>query len=78
MLVPPNDVFAEYLLQLSLLAMFVERVMTEAYTLIGGDYAELGERLEAGAGSSTMPQKVNPNMLCQLLPMPLDCVALPH
>ena len=64
MLVPGrtmNDVFAEYLLQLSLLAMFVERVMTEAYTLIGGDYAELGERLEAGAvGSSTMPQKVNP------------------
>jgi len=64
MLVPGrtvNDVFAEYLLQLSLLAMFVERVMTEAYTLIGQDYAELGERLEAGAiGSSTMPQKVNP------------------
>ena len=64
MLVPGrtmNDVFAEYLLQLSLLAMFVERVMTEALYINGGDYAELGERLEAGAvGSSTMRQKVNP------------------
>ncbi len=56
-----NDVFAEYLLQLSLLAMGIERIMTEAYTLIGQDYGELGERLDAGAvGSSTMPQKVNP------------------
>lgn len=64
MLVPGrtiNDVFTDYLLQLSLLAMGVERIMTEAYTLIGQDYGELGERLDAGAvGSSTMPQKVNP------------------
>ena len=56
-----NDVFAEYLLQLSMLGMCIERVMTEAYTLIGQDYGELGERLDDGAiGSSTMPQKVNP------------------
>ena len=56
-----NDVFTEYLLQLSLLGMHLERVMTESYTLIGQDYGELGERLDAGAiGSSTMPQKVNP------------------
>jgi 3-carboxy-cis,cis-muconate cycloisomerase len=59
-----NDVFAEYLLQLSLLAMGIERAMTEAYTLIGQDYAELAERLDAGAvGSSTMPQKVNPKFV---------------
>ena len=56
-----NDVFAEYLVQLSMLGMCIERVMTEAYTLIGQDYGELGERLDNGAiGSSTMPQKVNP------------------
>ena len=56
-----NDVFTEYLLQLSMLGMYLERVMTESYTLIGQDYGELGERLDAGAiGSSTMPQKVNP------------------
>lgn len=56
-----NDVFAEYLMQLSMLGMCIERVMTEAYTLIGQDYGELGERLDDGAiGSSTMPQKVNP------------------
>lgn len=56
-----NDVFAEYLVQLSMLGMYLERVMTEAYTLIGQDYGELGERLDDGAiGSSTMPQKVNP------------------
>ena len=56
-----NDVFVEYLLQLSLLGMHIERVMTECYTLIGGDYGELGERLESETiGSSTMPQKVNP------------------
>ena len=56
-----NDVFAEYLVQLSMLGMCIERVMTEAYTLIGQDYGELGERLDDGAiGSSTMPQKVNP------------------
>ena len=56
-----NDVFVEYLLQLSMLGMCIERVMTEAYTLIGQDYGELGERLDDGAiGSSTMPQKVNP------------------
>ena len=56
-----NDVFTEYLLQLSLLGMHLERVMIESYTLIGQDYGELGERLDAGAiGSSTMPQKVNP------------------
>jgi 3-carboxy-cis,cis-muconate cycloisomerase len=56
-----NDVFAEYLVQLSMLGMYIERVMTEAYTLIGQDYGELGERLDDGAiGSSTMPQKVNP------------------
>ena len=56
-----NDVFAEYLVQLSMLGMCIERVMTEAYTLIGQDYGELGERLDDGTiGSSTMPQKVNP------------------
>jgi len=64
MLVPSrtmNDVFVEYLLQLSLLAMFVERVMIEAYTLMGGDFGELSENLgEDAVGSSTMPQKVNP------------------
>jgi 3-carboxy-cis,cis-muconate cycloisomerase len=59
-----NDVFAEYLVQLSMLGMCIERVMTEAYTLIGQDYGELGERLDDGAvGSSTMPQKVNPKFV---------------
>lgn len=71
MLVPGravNDVFAEYILQLSLLAMCIERVMTEAYTLIGQDFSELGEALDPGAvGSSTMPQKVNPKYVVPVI-----------
>ena len=43
-----NDIFAEYLVNYRCLAC-IERVMTEAYTLIGHDYGELGERLDDGA-----------------------------
>ena len=75
-----NDVFTEYLLQLSMLGMYLERVMTESYTLIGQDYGELGERLDAGAiGSSTMPQKVNPKYVVPVAAQAaqLRCCAAP-
>ena len=71
MLVPGrtmNDVFAEYIVQLSLLGMFIERVMGECYTLIGQDFGELGELLDKGTvGSSTMPQKINPKYVVPVM-----------
>lgn len=56
-----NDLFAEYVVQLALLAMTVERIMTEAYTLMTDEIGEVTELLDKGTvGSSTMPQKINP------------------
>lgn len=59
-----NDLFAEYILQLALLAMSIERIMTECYALMAEEIGELSEVLDEGTvGSSTMPQKVNPKFV---------------
>ncbi|SMX43807.1 lyase family protein [Actibacterium lipolyticum] len=56
-----NDLFAEYVVQLALLAMTVERITTEVYTLMTDEIGEVTEQLDKGTvGSSTMPQKINP------------------
>lgn len=63
-----NDLFAEYVLQLSLLAMTIERIMSEAYALMAEEIGEVSERLDAGTvGSSTMPQKVNPKFVVRTI-----------
>ncbi|WP_158585641.1 lyase family protein [Pseudooceanicola sediminis] len=63
-----NDLFAEYVLSLSLLAMTIERIMTEAYALMAEEIGEVSERLDAGTvGSSTMPQKVNPKFVVRTI-----------
>jgi 3-carboxy-cis,cis-muconate cycloisomerase len=63
-----NDLFVEYILQLSLLAMTVERAAGELYRLMGEEVGEIEERLEEGTvGSSTMPHKVNPKYVVRIL-----------
>ena len=64
MLVPSrvvNDLFVEYVVGISLLAMTIERVALELYTLMEEEISEVSEVLAKGVvGSSTMPHKVNP------------------
>ncbi|MBY6090448.1 lyase family protein [Maritimibacter alkaliphilus] len=63
-----NDLFAEYVVQLSMLAMTVERVAGELYLLMTQEIGEVAEVLDAGTvGSSTMPHKVNPKFVVKVL-----------
>ncbi len=63
-----NDLFVEYILQLCMLGMAVERVAGELYRLMGEEVGEIEERLEEGTvGSSTMPNKVNPKYVVRVL-----------
>ena len=63
-----NDIFADYVVQLSLLAMTVERIAGELYLLMTQEIAEISETLDAGTvGSSTMPHKVNPKFVVRVL-----------
>jgi 3-carboxy-cis,cis-muconate cycloisomerase len=63
-----NDLFAEYVLQLALLAMTVERIMSELYRLMAEEFGEVVERLDEGTiGSTTMPQKVNPKFVVRVI-----------
>lgn len=63
-----NDLFADYVTQLSLLAMTLERVAAELYLLMTQEIGEISERLDAGTvGSSTMPHKVNPKYVVRVL-----------
>ena len=63
-----NDLFADYVLQLCLLAMTTERIAAELYRLMAEETGEVIERLDSGTvGSSTMPQKVNPKFVVKLL-----------
>ncbi|MDO6729001.1 lyase family protein [Marinovum sp. 2_MG-2023] len=71
MLVPGraiNDIFADYVVQLCLLAMTVDRIASEIYGLMTQEIGELAERLDQGTiGSSTMPHKINPKFVVQVL-----------
>lgn len=63
-----NDLFAEYIVQLSLLAMTVERITSEIYLLMTDEIGEVSELLNKGTiGSSTMPQKVNPKYVVRAI-----------
>ncbi|SOH94376.1 3-carboxy-cis,cis-muconate cycloisomerase [Monaibacterium marinum] len=63
-----NDLFADYILQLSLLAMTIERIASEIYLLMTQEINELAEVLDKGTvGSSTMPHKVNPKFVVRVL-----------
>ncbi|WP_162901364.1 lyase family protein [Breoghania sp. L-A4] len=68
-----NDLFAEYVLQLALLAMSIERIMSECYTLMSEEIGELAEMLDHGTvGSSTMPQKVNPKFVVRTIAQAME------
>ena len=63
-----NDLFADYVVQLSLLAMTIERIAAELYLLMTEEIGEISETLDAGTvGSSTMPHKVNPKFVVRVL-----------
>ncbi|MBF51471.1 MAG: fumarate lyase [Confluentimicrobium sp.] len=63
-----NDLFADYIVQLSLLAMTVERIADELYLLMTQEIGEVSEALDKGTvGSSTMPHKVNPKYVVRVL-----------
>lgn len=63
-----NDLFADYVVQLSLMAMTIERIAAELYLLMTEEIGEISETLDAGTvGSSTMPHKVNPKYVVRVL-----------
>ncbi|MEP0721065.1 MAG: lyase family protein [Marinomonas sp.] len=73
-----NDIFGDYVLQLSLLAMSIERIAGEIYLLMSEEIGEVSERLDTGTvGSSTMPHKINPKYVIGVLSaaMELRCIA---
>ncbi|WP_417691621.1 lyase family protein [Roseibium sp.] len=63
-----NDLFADYIVQQSLLAMTIERIASELYLLMTQEIGEITERLDDGTvGSSTMPHKINPKYVVRVL-----------
>lgn len=63
-----NDLFVDYVLGICLLAMSIERVALELYTLMEEEIGEVSEQLAAGVvGSSTMPHKVNPKRVVKVI-----------
>ena len=65
-----NDLFAEYVVQCSLLAMTIERIAGELYRLMSEEIGEVVERSAPGVvGSSTMPHKVNPKRVVKVIAM---------
>ena len=76
MLVPGravNDIFADYVVQLALWAMTVERIASELYALMGEEISEVSENLGPEVvGSSTMPHKVNPKLVVHVIAMAAD------
>lgn len=68
-----NDIFADYMVQSALLAVTVERIARELYTLMAEEIGEVSETLGAGVvGSSTMPHKVNPKLVVHVIAMAAD------
>lgn len=65
-----NDLFADYAVQLALLATSIERIATELYALMSEEIGEVTEVQDAGTvGSSTMPHKVNPKLVVHIIAM---------
>lgn len=65
-----NDAQAEYVCALGLLAGTVGKIASEVYTLMKVEYGEVSEPVPRGTiGSSTMPQKRNPQLAD-------DCIAI--
>lgn len=63
-----NDLFVEYIVGHSLLAMTIERIMQELYLLMEEEIGEVSERLnDQVIGSSTMPHKVNPKLVVKII-----------
>lgn len=63
-----NDLFIEYIVGISLLAMSIERVAQELYLLMEEEISEVSETLnDQVIGSSTMPHKVNPKCVVKVI-----------
>lgn len=63
-----NDLFVDYVLGISMLAMSIERIALELYTLMEEEIGEISEQLAKGVvGSSTMPHKVNPKRVVKVI-----------
>jgi 3-carboxy-cis,cis-muconate cycloisomerase len=68
-----NDIFADYTAQIALWATTVERIARELYAMMAEEVEEVTETLGDGVvGSSTMPHKVNPKHVVQLIAMAAD------
>lgn len=63
-----TDQFVEYVMVLAMLAASCTKIARELYTLMADEYAEVFEDLgKEVIGSSTMPQKVNPKVVVQVI-----------
>lgn len=68
-----NDLFADYIVQLALVATTIERIARELYAMMAEEIGEVAETLGAGVvGSSTMPHKVNPKLVVRVIAMAAD------
>jgi len=68
-----NDLFADYISTVALWAMTLERIGRELYGLMSEEIGEVSEALAHGVvGSSTMPHKVNPKLVVQVIAMAAD------
>lgn len=68
-----NDIFADYVAQIALWAMTIERIARELYGLMSEEIGEIVETQGAGTvGSSTMPHKVNPKLVVHVIAIAAD------
>lgn len=68
-----NDLFADYVVQLALLATTIQRIASELYAMMSEEISEVAETQGAGiVGSSTMPHKVNPKLVVHVIAMASD------
>jgi 3-carboxy-cis,cis-muconate cycloisomerase len=76
MLVPNrtvNDLFADYVVQLSLWASSIERIAGEIYCMMSTEIAEASEiQSSSVVGSSTMPHKANPKFVVKVIALASD------
>ncbi len=63
-----GDFLAEYVTTMSLYATTCSKIAQELYTLMSDEFGEVSEGQEDGVvGSSTMPQKVNSKVACNII-----------
>lgn len=63
-----GDFLAEYVTTMSLYASTCSKIAQELYTLMSDEFGEVSEGQEDGViGSSTMPQKVNSKVACNII-----------